>query len=1413
MSKKVVTFITTFLFFLSPNLFAHETRLNTSFTPSNFGYNVGINPSGESILAWDKKRGAVVYQLENNKWIEQDYFLVPDRSISSTWKKHNQVMEVKGSYAVFTAYPTTSLFVYKWDDGRKTWSFFKKINYDFPRPKFKLASNGRIAFYNENTGQIDVFSITLNRINYSIENPNDNASLNGDIAIDDSFVIASVNNGPTYIFNNGAFMAELPSATKVDINQSTSTAVIKSKKTGKIDIYKRDAALAQNGGWNQVDSIEDPDPLSPFASEIKLYDNILLISDYVNMDGEYGDNFGHGVIYQYNFDGEYWNYHTLYTPKNFTHNTSNYKFAMANNKLVIGDRKAYSTTPDSNTSGAAYVFSPNSQGLTNLQLEVIAPENTQLLGDIIPYKFVITNNSESVATNVVLQTDYNPYTGFYEIYNNSNFSLISATPEAGLCSNQGFDVNQISCAIGDIAPDEILEVIIEMRAEYVNQLDIFARTYSDQFDINYIDNTKLVPIYVSPSDIDSYAELISTGIYPIYSSDRSDEGSFAPALSADGTYVAFQSGDQLVEGALEKKNIYTHDRENTVLEISSISSSENSADGNSYEPSISNSGNLIVFYSAATNLVENDTNSKPDIFANNRITGETYRLTMSNYGIEANDDSNPATDISADEKYIVFSSKANNLTISDENNTCDIFIHDTQTRTLARINFEASEFSDLLELNNPSISGDGSLVSFSAKSSSSNLHSIYLWERDTQTISNIIDAQLLEDNSTSSAYYSEISDNGEFITYNLGSDIYLYNTVTKQTKLISAGLNHEKANGYSYTPTISASGQFVTFSSDATNLIESDTNSKRDVFVYDSETDTIKLASIGIGGFQGKGDSQFPSISADGTTIAYRSMAHNLVTDDINDVNDIFVTINPFVTKKPIDLQIAKTSSNYESGINEEVELTLNFSNQSTKDNAVASNVRISLTAPSNISLITAKSSIGECLINDQEISCLIESLEPSDKSELFTFIAIADKAGEYNLSANITSDEEDIDLTNNQIEITIKAIDKVDVYIAETAAKATSAARATSTIIDSNVYVGDKLNLNYSVGNYSDTTAKDITIEFELPESLSNISAYTNDGVCQTTGTTLICIIEKISPKSTIGISIEATPQEHGSFDIFAEALIEQYDSNTKNNYVTSEITILPKTDLEVSISTTPHIIFKGDAISYNIQVLNQGLTTATNSKLVDTVAEELTIESIQTSQGSCNKEGHIISCSLGDIASGESVNITINTLQKTNNKHYGFASLFKLKSRIRAYFWQDHKSIKKGFENLIKAHKEVIARWKAKHQPQKTSIINTATVSTSTPETDENNNSASITNEIAQKAYLRMLKIGRGKGIIEANSQSCTKFCKTTVAKGSQVTVKAISKPGSKFRFWAGACRGTNPVCTVDMNRKNKAAIAVFR
>jgi len=330
---------------------------------------------------------------------------------------------------------------------------------------------------------------------------------------------------------------------------------------------------------------------------------------------------------------------------------------------------------------------------------------------------------------------------------------------------------------------------------------------------------------------------------------QSDGSSTYATVSAGGRYIAFESmARNLVSADTNNtSDIFVHDLYTGVTERVSVTSAGGEADKGSYYASISGDGRYVAFNSHAYYLVPGDTNYVSDIFVHDRSTRETFRVSVSSAGAEANNGSSGAS-ISENGRYVAFSSSATNLVSGDTNYVSDIFVHDIVTGATERVSLSSAGAEANASSSYPSTSGDGRYVAFF--SSASNL----------------------------------VSDDG-----NGKIDIFVHDRVTGATVRASVDSSGTEGDGASQFPSISSDGRWVAFHSEAQNLVPGDTNGWTDVFVHDLQTGATVRASVDSAGAQANSLSTEPSISGDGRRVTFLSSASNLVSGDGNSCADIFV--------------------------------------------------------------------------------------------------------------------------------------------------------------------------------------------------------------------------------------------------------------------------------------------------------------------------------------------------------------------------------------------------------------------------------------------------------------------------------------------------------------------------------------------
>ena len=120
-------------------------------------------------------------------------------------------------------------------------------------------------------------------------------------------------------------------------------------------------------------------------------------------------------------------------------------------------------------------------------------------------------------------------------------------------------------------------------------------------------------------------------------------------------------------------------------------------------------------------------------------------------------------------------------------------------------------------------------------------------------------------------------------------DVFVRDRFGETTERASVGPLNQQSNGASRNPALSANGRWVAFDSFGSNLVPGDIEGQKDVFRYDSASGLATRASVSKSGRGGNNDSQWPSISGDGAVVAFESLATNLIPNDTNGHQDIFV--------------------------------------------------------------------------------------------------------------------------------------------------------------------------------------------------------------------------------------------------------------------------------------------------------------------------------------------------------------------------------------------------------------------------------------------------------------------------------------------------------------------------------------------
>ena len=459
----------------------------------------------------------------------------------------------------------------------------------------------------------------------------------------------------------------------------------------------------------------------------------------------------------------------------------------------------------------------------------------------------------------------------------------------------------------------------------------------------------------TPTDFHLYLRDLQTLTTTLIDSDTNSAGSLidpttAPAMSRDARLIAFhqQEGSVGPWNAKHSYDVLSRDPGSPAAELISVRDPNQPSltpNGSSVlsSSSVNSSARFIAFWSEADDLVANDTNGLRDVFVRDLLGGTNVLVSVNTNGVSGDGYSTDSA-ISADGRYVAFTSSADDLVSGDTNGATDVFVRDLQTgaTTLVSVNAfgtgpgNAASYSPVVSSNGQfvlfhsqandlyavtgspngmdnlfwrdlagnqtyqlttnqsgfavtaaSMTPDGSLVALATGNISpyvAPLSHIYLWESASASIVYSLSGSL----STAFGPMA-LSPNGLKLVYNSNFEGPLVPTTQLMAVDRVSNTNWVIASykGYSSSsPRFSADSRFLAYvaSPGATIFY---TNQ---VFLYDFLTGTILLVSHGYDGVSlGNNHSDSPAISSDGRFVSYRSDASNLVPGDTNQVPDIFL--------------------------------------------------------------------------------------------------------------------------------------------------------------------------------------------------------------------------------------------------------------------------------------------------------------------------------------------------------------------------------------------------------------------------------------------------------------------------------------------------------------------------------------------
>ncbi len=423
-----------------------------------------------------------------------------------------------------------------------------------------------------------------------------------------------------------------------------------------------------------------------------------------------------------------------------------------------------------------------------------------------------------------------------------------------------------------------------------------------------------------------------------------------PALSADGRYAAFFSeAPNLAPRQVDDNfflDVFLHDRvTDTTTLVSHAAGAPNRAGhvepdaiNQSLDLQISADGRYVAFSSLGTDLVPGvtDTNSDPDVFLWDRVTGTTTLVSHAagSPNLPVNGGGR-GIQLSADGRYLAFTSQARDLvagqTEPEARSSSDVFLWDRASNASTLVSRKSGTNATGAggDSVTAGISADGDVVLFTSTASdllpivsdTPGSTDVFLYQRSSGTVS-LVSRVSGAPETAAGGSLPVLSADGRYVAFlsralNLvpgqvdensvnSLDAFLFDRLSGEMRLTShTSTSPQVAGGrigigvtrISGVLAISGDGRYVAFVSQAMNLVpgQVDTVENDDVFVYNRVTGTTALAShvpgSAVTATTGSAGSRWPTFSADGRFLAFASAATGLVSNqtDANAEDDVFL--------------------------------------------------------------------------------------------------------------------------------------------------------------------------------------------------------------------------------------------------------------------------------------------------------------------------------------------------------------------------------------------------------------------------------------------------------------------------------------------------------------------------------------------
>jgi uncharacterized repeat protein (TIGR01451 family) len=348
--------------------------------------------------------------------------------------------------------------------------------------------------------------------------------------------------------------------------------------------------------------------------------------------------------------------------------------------------------------------------------------------------------------------------------------------------------------------------------------------------------------------------------------------------------------------------------------------------------------------------------------------------------------------------------------------------------------------------------------------------------------------------------------------------------------------------------------------------------------------------------------------------------------------NTACVTTNP-----QADLSIAKSASPSPQIPGTDETYTLTVKNNGP-DTAIAAKASDPL--PKGLTFVSTSQG---CTFASGTVSCAAGNLA-AGASKAFTVTAkVASSATSCAASglsntATVSSSTQDPNTANNSASSCPPVAPKSHLAMSKAASAPT-------------VTAGGQVMYTLVINNTGPSDATGASVSDPTPAGLSPVSAKSSQGSCSIGASGVTCSLGTVAGGGSAQVLVTANVSPSAAGQTVSECATAT--SKTKGAGVTGACAPIvvpqpptppqPTSDLRIVKHANHHKVTVGQTLIYTLKVTNHGPDTASNAKITDTASKRLKVLSAKTGHGKCRVSGTVLRCSLGTIANGKAVKITV--------------------------------------------------------------------------------------------------------------------------------------------------------------------------